>query len=220
MRHLTDVLFDFFHRKPTEEIACAGRLTTVATKLATMHGTPTSEAVRLSRAQAGDPRAFEELIAEHDRGLRVLAYRLLEDRAAMQDAMQEAYVSAYRAIGSFRGGSEVGTWLYRIVYNACMDELRRRPRRTHVDLDDAREHVDLAPDPGDVVATRSTLEAALACLSPEHRAIVLLIDAQGFSYQQVADALGISPGTVASRLNRARAALRPALGDLERETIT
>ena len=84
------------------------------------------------RAQAGDARAFDALIEMHDRTLRGLAFRLLEDRFAMQDVMQVAYVSAYRAIGSFSGGSAIGTWLYRIVYNACMDELRRRPRRAHV----------------------------------------------------------------------------------------
>ena len=185
--------------------------------LALVRPTPASERERVRSAQAGDARAFEALIAEHDHGLRALAFRLLEDRVAMQDALQDAYVSAYRAIGSFTGSSAFGTWMYRIVYNACIDELRRRPRRGHAALEDAREHADPAPGPGDVVTTRAALASALAGLSPEHRAVVLLIDAQGFSYAEVAQALGISAGTVASRLNRARAALRPVLGDLTEE---
>jgi len=168
------------------------------------------ECRRVRSAQAGDRRAFEALIAEHDRALRGLAFGLLEDRVAMQDVMQDAYVSAYRAIGSFRADAAIGTWLHRIVYNACMDELRRRPARAHASLD-LVDDVDLTAGPAESLIARSELAAALAALSPEHRAIVLLIDAQGFSYQEVADMLKISAGTVASRLNRARAALRPAL---------
>lgn len=171
-----------------------------------------AEREHVRRAQAGDARAFEALIAEHDRSLRALAFRLLEDRVAMQDALQDAYVSAYRAIGSFTGASAFGTWLYRIAYNACMDELRRRPRRAHVALDDAScPLADPAPGPHDVAVARTDLALALAALSPEHRAIVLLIDADGFSYDETAEVLGISAGTVASRLNRARTALRATL---------
>lgn len=198
-------------RRDTSTLACG--LTASAMTLSGMHAAPAGERELVRRAQAGDPRAFEALIAEHDHGLRALAFRLLEDRAAMQDAMQDAYVSAYRAIGSFTGSSAFGTWLYRIVYNACTDELRRRPRRAYVELEDSHEHVDPAPGLAEAAATRTDLAAALAGLSPDHRAIVLLIDAQGFGYDEAAEALGISAGTVASRLNRARAALRPALAD-------
>ncbi len=125
--------------------------------------------------------------------------------------MQNAYVSAYRAIGSFNARAAFGTWLYRIVYNACVDELRRRPARAHVTLEDARDHPDRGDQPADVIAERGALAAALAALTPEHRAVVLLVDAEGFSYEEAAAALGISSGTVGSRLSRARAALRPAL---------
>jgi len=179
--------------------------------LAVVPPPPVSERVRVRRAQAGDPRAFEALIAEHDRSLRRLAFRLLEDHGAMQDAMQDAYVSAYRSIGSFSGEAAFATWLYRIVYNACIDELRRRSHRVHAALQDSLEHPDPALGPADALAARSSLAAALARLTPEHRAIVLLVDAQGLSYAEVADVLGIPAGTVASRLNRARAVLRPAL---------
>lgn len=170
-----------------------------------------SERALVRSAQKGDARAFEALIELHDRALRGLAFRLLEDRFAMQDVMQEAYVSAYRAIGSFSGGSAIGTWLYRIVYNACMDELRRRPRRAHANLDDALQHADPAPGPDEAVAARSDLAVALAALAPEHRAVVLLVDAEGLSYGEAAQALGTTVATVTSRLHRARAALRPVL---------
>lgn len=170
-----------------------------------------SERTLLRRAADGDPRAFEALVAEHDHALRALAFRLLEDRGAMQDVMQDAYVNAYRALGSFAGDAAFGTWLYRIVYNACMDELRRRPRRAHVPLDETPERADPSPGPAETVAARTDLAAALATLTPEHRAIVLLVDANGLSYEQVGGILGVPAGTVASRLNRARAALRPAL---------
>jgi len=114
-------------------IAAAVRLTGMTlTMRSVRRPAASSERALVLRAQAGDARAFDALIEMHDRTLRGLAFRLPEDRFAMQDVMQVAYVSAYRAIGSFSRGSAIGTWLYRIVYYACMDELRRRPRRAHV----------------------------------------------------------------------------------------
>jgi RNA polymerase sigma-70 factor (ECF subfamily) len=152
-------------------------------------------------------RDFAKLVREHDRGLRALAYRLLGDRDRMDDALQEAYLRAYRALPRFRGDSSLATWLYRITYNACLDELRHTPQV--VALDSVRERAD--PRPGAVESLE--LADALASLPPEDRAAVLLVDAQGFDYRSAADVLGIPEGTVASRLNRARAHLRRYLGD-------
>jgi RNA polymerase sigma-70 factor (ECF subfamily) len=168
------------------------------------------DAVTLARARRGDERAFERLVRHYDAGLRALAFRLLGDRTRMDDALQEAYVKAYRALPGFRGGSSVGTWLYRIAYNACLDELKRT--RAVVELDSVRERaggVDLA----ETSALRRELAEALAGLPPEDRAAVLLVDAQGFDYRAAAEVLGVPEGTVASRLNRARAALRRTLHD-------
>ena len=85
-----------------------------------------------------DEGAFAELIERHDRSFRSLAFRLLADRDRMDDALQDAYVKAFRALPRFRGGSAPSTWLYRIVYNTCLDELRRGRFRRHVPLDPAQ----------------------------------------------------------------------------------
>jgi RNA polymerase sigma-70 factor (ECF subfamily) len=161
----------------------------------------------LRRARRGDAEAFTALVRRHDDTLRALAFRLLGDRAAMDDALQEAYVRAYRSLGSFEGRSGFGTWMYRIAYRTCIDELRRRGRDDLAPLDSDAA----SPDQSSAVATRLDLAGALAALAPELRAGVLLVDAQGFSYDEAAEILGIPAGTVASRLNRARAALREAL---------
>ncbi|HEY3543243.1 MAG TPA: sigma-70 family RNA polymerase sigma factor [Gaiellaceae bacterium] len=165
----------------------------------------------LAKARRGDPRAFAALIHHYDEGLRALAYRLLGDRDRMDDALQEAYVRAFQALPRFRGDASVGTWLYRIAYNACLDELRRTHRV--VPLDSIRERSDPRPGADETVPARRRLADALAALAPEDRAAVLLVDAQGFDYRGAAEILGIPEGTVASRLNRARAVLRRCLDD-------
>lgn len=167
----------------------------------------------VDRARSGDQEAFAALIKHYDPGLRSLAYRILGDRDQMDDALQEAYVKAFRGLPRFRGDSKLGTWLYRIVYNACLDELGRSRRVVQFPLDDTAERSSFGSDPGDAVASRRDLAAALAGLPPEERAAVLLVDAQGFDYRDAGDVLGIPVGTVASRLNRARATLRAALAE-------
>jgi len=163
----------------------------------------------LKRARRGDHAAFAALIRHYDPGLRALAYRVLGDRDRMDDALQEAYVHAYRALPRFRGGSSLGTWLYRIAYNACVDELKRA--RTVVSLEQVHERPDPRPALVDSLSTRSLLETALARLEPADRAAVLLVDAQGFDYRSAGEILGVPEGTIASRLNRARTLLRRAL---------
>lgn len=167
------------------------------------------DARTLARARRGDERAFAALVRHYDPGLRGLAFRLLGDRTRMDDALQEAYVKAYRALPGFRGESSPGTWLYRIAYNACLDELKRT--RAVVDLESVRERAQPAPDPAETLSTRETLAQAIGALPPEDRAAVLLVDAEGFDYGSAAEVLGIPAGTVASRLSRARRALRQAL---------
>jgi RNA polymerase sigma-70 factor, ECF subfamily len=159
----------------------------------------------LARARRGDAVAFGQLLRAHGESHRRLAFRLLGDRGLMDDALQEAYVSAFRALPRFRARSSFGTWLYRIVYNACLDELRRVQARREVPLDDSS----LAA--GETTDERLDLAAALAALPVELRAVVLLVDAEGLSYEETAEVIGIAPGTVGSRLNRARAELRVAL---------
>lgn len=165
------------------------------------------------RPGRGHPEAFWSLVEPHDRRLRALAFRVLGDQDLIDDVLQDAYLKAFRALPSFREESAVSSWLYRIVYNACLDLFRRGWLRRHAPLDDAESRADPGQDPAEVATQRSDLTAALASLSPEMRAAVLLVDAEGMDYGHAVKILGIPRGTVASRLNRARALLRRALGD-------
>ena len=170
----------------------------------------------LERARQGDEEAFAAVVRVYDRRLRGLAYRIVGDRDQMDDALQEAYVRAFRALPRFRGDARLGTWLFRITYNACLDELARSAKVAHLPLDELAGQASAAPEPDEVLGLRRELEVALASLTPEERAVVLLVDAYGFDYSEAGGILGIPVGTVASRLNRARAALRRALGPLHR----
>jgi RNA polymerase sigma-70 factor (ECF subfamily) len=155
-----------------------------------------------------DADTFVQLLREFDLRHRRLAFRLLGDRERMEDVLQDAYTRAFRALPGFRGRAALHTWLYRIVYNACLDELRRSGTRREVSLDEWRER---GSDRTDRVEERLDLEAALAALPVELRAVVLLVDADELSYDEAAEVLGIPAGTVASRLSRARDALKGAL---------
>jgi RNA polymerase sigma-70 factor, ECF subfamily len=180
----------------------------------------------LARARAGDQRAFTELVRHYDHRLRALAYRLLGDRAAMDDALQEAYVKAFRALPGFREDAALGTWLYQITYRACVDLQRREGRHEAAPLEEAgrgglagrggvARHGGVAADPASTAASRTDLQRALAGLPVDQRAAVLLVDAEGLDYDAAASVLGVAPGTIASRLSRARAALRAALAEGE-----
>lgn len=166
--------------------------------------TSTSEPELLDKARRGDPRAFADLLRRYDSGMRALAYRILGDATLMDDALQEAYVKAYRALPRFRGESGVGTWLYRIAHNACIDLLRRRREALPLDTEAAV----LGPPMEQRVVARLDVESALAQLSIDHRSVLVLVDALGFDYQDAADVLGVPVGTVRSRLARARRAMR------------
>ena len=165
----------------------------------------------LERARVGDHEAFATVVRLYDGRLRGIAYRVLGDRDRMDDALQEAYVRAFRALPRFRGDARVGTWLFRITYNACLDELARSRKSAHVPLD---ELVEQASDPAELdeaLTYRSELADAFATLSADERAAVLLVDVEGYDYAGASEILGVPVGTVASRLNRARKALRCSL---------
>jgi RNA polymerase sigma-70 factor (ECF subfamily) len=167
----------------------------------------------------GDPAAFADLVRRHDERLRRLAYKLLGgDRELMDDALQEAYVRAYRALPRFRHDATIGSWLYRIVYNACVDELRRlRRRATPFDPASAAgtawDPVSPAPGPERAAVARDATARALATLPDIYRITVVLVDGEGFDIQTAARVLDVAPETVRSRLWRARIALRRALGE-------
>jgi RNA polymerase sigma-70 factor (ECF subfamily) len=157
-----------------------------------------------------DPDEFVRVVQGHDPRLRRLASRLLADRHRVDDVLQEAYVKAYRGRGTFDGGADLGTWLYRITYNCCIDELRR-DRRRPVPAVDPHEPVAHGSEPGQRVAVRQAVQAALTTLPPDQRAAVLLVDGEDLDYEHAARVLGVPKGTVASRVARGRQALRAAL---------
>jgi RNA polymerase sigma-70 factor (ECF subfamily) len=157
-----------------------------------------------------------QLVRAHDERLRGLAYKLLGgDRDRMDDALQDAYLRAYAALPRFRREADAGTWLYRIVYNACIDELRRVERRPEpVDVHAGGwDRPSTRPGPDVVVGTADAAVRALAALPVEQRVTVVLVDGEGFDNATAARILGVKPGTIASRLSRARAAMRRVLAE-------
>lgn len=170
------------------------------------------------RARRGDAAALAELLRRHDDQLRRLAFQLLEDPERIDDTMQEAYLRAFRGLPGFKGRAALSTWLYRLTYNACLDELRRSRRRPPaVSLDEIADPPAAGLDPGEVLSYGAEVRAALMELPPDYRAVVWLVDAMGFDYAEAATILATRTGTVASRLNRARAALRATLAPTDPE---
>jgi RNA polymerase sigma-70 factor (ECF subfamily) len=180
------------------------------------------EAALIQQAQQGDVDAYNRLVLHYQDQAFGVAYRIMGDSDSAADATQEAFISAYRALGSFRGGS-FKSWLLRIVTNACYDELRRRKRRPKASLDalyvedETPDSVSLATrsDNPETYAQRMDLQKAiLACLqglSEDQRVIAVLSDIEGFSYDEISGIVGVALGTVKSRLSRSRRNLRECL---------
>jgi RNA polymerase sigma-70 factor, ECF subfamily len=163
--------------------------------------------------------AFEQLVRREHSDLRRFAQRLVADAEQADDALQNAYLSAFRALPRFRRlhPTADAAWLYRIVYRSCIDELRRTRRRQQIGTDAIAEIASPLTGPEAQVIARASLLDALQQLTPEARATVLLVDGQGFGYEAAAEILGVPRGTIASRLNTSRPALRRALEDWRSE---
>lgn len=174
--------------------------------------TTSSDVELVELARDGHRAAFDELIRRHDGRMRSLAFRLLADRHSMDDALQEGYLKAFRGLAKFRSGSDFAPWLYRVVYNACIDEIRRL-KRSPVSAQHPGDIESQNPGPAQVVGTAEAVRQALAGLPPDQRVTVVLVDGEGFDHQEAAEILGVAPGTVASRLYRARTKLRRLLWD-------
>jgi RNA polymerase sigma-70 factor (ECF subfamily) len=178
------------------------------------------EAAVIERAAAGDRMAFTQLMDHYQNACYGLAWRLLGDADHAADATQDAFLHAYRAIHSYRGGV-FRSWLLRITANASYDILRRAQRRPASPLPDPEEGAPELPDPAAVnpvaEATRSELyrhlEAALQLLPPDQRTAVVLCDVYGMDYNEVAAMTESALGTVKSRIHRGRLRLRELLAE-------
>lgn len=185
-----------------------------------------AEASLVRRALAGDLDGFNGLVDLHQRAVHNLCLRMLGNPAAAEDASQDAFLSAYRAIRTFRGAA-FRPWLMRIAANGCTDELRRRARRPALSLDaplaGTDEHIDV-PDKAagpELEALRSeqaiVVQAALLELPHDQRLAVVMCDIQGYAYEEIAEAMRCSIGTVKSRIARGREKLRRTLAPLASE---
>ncbi len=180
----------------------------------------TDEQELIRRARAGDLDAFNQLVKKYQGLAYSVAYRILRDREAAADAVQDSFVKAFRALDSFKGGN-FKSWLMRIVTNTCYDFLRARGRRPTESLDNlpgAEEFMDGLTDRGESpqeYAERrelnKLLEEAIQSLPEDQRIALILCDVEGHSYEEIADITGAAMGTVKSRINRARRKVRDYL---------
>ena len=170
------------------------------------------------RSKDGDLCAFNFIVQRYQSQVLNLSARILGDRGRAEDVTQETFISAFRAISRFRGGS-LRAWLMRIAANASRDSLRGTRRRPEQSLDESLESPSFQPASGEASpeehAERSELNAelqrAILSLSNDQKAVLVLIDVQGFSYEETAESVGASIGTIKSRLNRARRKVRDIL---------
>lgn len=190
--------------------------------------------VLIAKAQQGDTAAFRQLVERHQRRAFAIALALVRDENDARELVQDAFLRVYKGINSFQGGSSFFTWLYRIITNLSID-LIRKPGRQLADIDEARFETDESQeaefplisrvdgaDPVDVVRRReiaSRLQAALDALPPYHRGVIVMREIEGLSYEEMAQAMGVSKGTIMSRLFHARQKLQKALSDCYEEQI-
>jgi RNA polymerase sigma-70 factor (ECF subfamily) len=171
-----------------------------------------AEAALLARLRVGDEGAYEELFRTHSGALMAVARRYLGDTDDAADAVQTAFVSAFRSLPRFAGTARLGTWLHRIAVNACLTKLRGRRRSRLVPLDDVFPAA--ATPEGDGLSRAETaahVRAGVDQLPAAYRAVIRLRDLEGLGTVETARRLGTSEGVVKTRLHRARRALRTLL---------
>jgi RNA polymerase sigma-70 factor (ECF subfamily) len=174
--------------------------------------------------RAGSPEAYERLVDTFQQPVYNLVYRLMDDPSETPDVVQEVFLKVFRNIGSFRGNSSLKTWIYRISFNEAHNHrrwfIRHRKQEVGLEKDDdqSMNYQDVLSDPGrsafDLVSdieTHALIEQALTGLNPAFRAAVVLRDIEDLSYEEIAEVLQVSLGTVKSRILRGREALKKAL---------
>lgn len=172
----------------------------------------------VERAVQGDQKAFRQLVERYQRRVYTIAFGVMKNPDTALDVTQDAFVRVHQNLAKFKGDSSFYTWIYRIVLNLCIDRKRRQARQAEVDYDDAISHGDGFTDGPTLASTGidnpaqaahrkelvEHMDRALATLSDEHKAILLLREVDGLSYEELADTLEIPKGTVMSRLFHAR----------------
>lgn len=181
------------------------------------------EKLLVKKSQSGDVESFELLIGSYDKRAYNIAYRVMGNEEDAKDMAQEALIKVFRSLKDFKGQSSFSTWLYRIVTNVCLDELRRKKNEKYVSMDstiqtDSGElNMELCSDKEtpeivyERVEQRELIKNAIRELNEEYRSAIVLRDIQGFSYDEISSILDCSLGTVKSRINRARTMLRDKL---------
>ena len=178
---------------------------------------PMEEDELIQRAKQGDLDCFNRLVERYQREVYNLCLRMLGNTQAAEDATQDAFLSAFRGVGKFRGGS-FRAWLCRIAANACRDQFRLQRRRPTTSLDTIPIELEFdqrAPSPEEYALRQELgeeINRALAALPSDQRLAVILRDVEGLDYEEIAQATASSLGTVKSRLSRGRARLRHHLG--------
>lgn len=186
----------------------------------------------VERAQEGDREAFRQLVERHQRRAFAIAIGLVRDENDAREIVQEAFLRVFRSLERFQGGSSFFTWFYRIVTNLAIDHMRKPARREAELFDDPQiaddsdafsfvARIDGA-DPADVVRRReiaARIQAALDDLPPYHRSVIIMREVEGMSYQEMAEAMQVSKGTIMSRLFHARQKLQKALAECYREQL-
>ena len=183
---------------------------------------PVDLAGLVEAAKAGDEAAFEELVRATHADTYTLAYRLCGNEEDASDVVQEAYLRAFRSIRRFRGDAQFSTWLYRITANCAANQLNKRTKHRHEELNDDAdlldERVDIDPAArSEHSALRGRLQVALEALPPKLRAVVVLRDIYDLPHEAIANELGISESAAKVRLHRARRKLREDLYPLPGE---
>lgn len=179
---------------------------------------PLEDQLLVERSKKGDREAFEHLVRLYENKVYTIAYRLMGNHADASDLAQDAFIKIYQALPNFRGDSSFSTWIYHITVNVCRDELRKRQRRPTVSLDEpAGENTPTyeirsnAPGPEEMLdrsETQAMIQQCLNMLSDDYRTILVMREIQDLAYEEIAEHLGCSLGTVKSRLSRARQALK------------
>lgn len=174
----------------------------------------------IRRAKQGDMLAFEELILKHEKIVYNLALRMMNYSEDAKDISQEVFLKAYRSLSNFDERSAFSTWLYRITHNTCIDEMRKRKGKQSFSLEEELENEEGSmqrqiADEGDTpeesllrAEQRNEILQALDNLSEEHKAAIVLRDVKGLSYEEIAEILEVTLGTVKSRISRGRNQLK------------